>query len=761
MFIKKGFLDRLGFFISHGLFIGKGLTPSEGGVNLSGWYQWIFTGDENEIVALDSGGYGYKNYGSGDIEQPILNTQIATLLDTNKLTFTDLTGVGIEEYRGESYYKNQQIVLTVVANTSFTIQINNEIHTFLYTDDTPTNKLFWAYSGMSIDGITFIDNGDNVGVYKTSGSADFSGGWHGNEIMTSNELLLDGVEIDLTVSNTYYGQNIRYSENSNILQFDNAAINESYREKYFDFTFTGNEIKTNVKTTFLTAPLTSVYYANQLTVDTFYDHLQVIGGSNYDLRVEAMPLQDIKPIQYQSFGGKTLNITQATTTSKQAFQMFSGLSSNKKIYYGYSGSIQWNIGDIVESNTIANYENSNVRDSKFSLSFTVGQFLRVGRRFTELDMLDYNMGVTFKAQSGHGVIYLGSEYDVTGGGVWLRLDASNTINVRALGSPGENYTSPLVTDNEWTTIEVDNQGVYFKENFVHIMNALGGLYGSNSAGFNVLNYTLDSGAVPIEIRELIYRGERFYCNEGDGNYLVGERGSIISLKGSPTWQAEPTKPDALPFKGYYNRVDNAGDAVPRLRGNDIEFTQGIQGYLKLTDGNAYYWQEGSGLRVFSIQGSVAALDDQTGVWDTKSNIVFPALLKYGYTLFLKDGTTDEYLRVIYVNGEPQSSSEVEYTYQYEVPPNAGFSNTGNTVNWVNGDVGLQAVADQYSIPYILSFDQMLAIDFSVIPEGVLRVTFEDNVFKDWAVQPYESVTYEGEVVTHNGEPITYLKDELL
>lgn len=122
-------------------------------------------------------------------------------------------------------------------------------------------------------------------------------------------------------------------------------------------------------------------------------------------------------------------------------------------------------------------------------------------------------------------------------------------------------------------------------------------------------------------------------------------------------------------------------------------------------------------------------------WGSFSDTAFPALWKYGYTLFLKDGETTVFKRVIYANGFPQSSVEIGYSWVMEVPPMSGFSNTGNTIDWTQGDAGLIALAEAHNIPYPeITYAEMKALLTypSVIEktDNVISRLFLNNVQQD-------------------------------
>lgn len=150
---------------------------------------------------------------------------------------------------------------------------------------------------------------------------------------------------------------------------------------------------------------------------------------------------------------------------------------------------------------------------------------------------------------------------------------------------------------------------------------------------------------------------------------------------------------------------------------------------------------------------LTVINQNIDFWDNRSDSAYPALLQYGYTLFVKDGEPTVFKRVIYSNGQPQSSSEVGYSYVGEIPPKSGISNTGNLYRQPSGDIGLFTLSKAYPAldifygatendPIWVTFDQIAAIDTTGIPEEDFRITIEGLLVTDMASEPFTNYQVE-------------------
>lgn len=131
------------------------------------------------------------------------------------------------------------------------------------------------------------------------------------------------------------------------------------------------------------------------------------------------------------------------------------------------------------------------------------------------------------------------------------------------------------------------------------------------------------------------------------------------------------------------------------------------------------------------------------LWDTKSDTAYPALLKYGYDVYAEIGdetNQSKWIYVILANGVSQEIDvPVGYAFSHTVKTNAGFSNTGAKIDWVNGDAGLQAIATAYSIPNPATFQELKDLDLSAIPESDFRyfINKAGTVITNIIAQPYQ------------------------
>lgn len=153
-------------------------------------------------------------------------------------------------------------------------------------------------------------------------------------------------------------------------------------------------------------------------------------------------------------------------------------------------------------------------------------------------------------------------------------------------------------------------------------------------------------------------------------------------------------------------------------------------------------------------------------WSLKSDTSFPALLKYGYDVYAEIGdelTQSKWIYVILSNGQSQTVDPIPagYVFSHTIKANAGFSNTGNTLNPnPNNDAGLIALWGAYLELNVLNnsavtFAQLDGIDLTGIPEAGFRMTKKDGlVIKDMASNISAFVVVHlGVVVTHLGETV--------
>jgi len=181
----------------------------------------------------------------------------------------------------------------------------------------------------------------------------------------------------------------------------------------------------------------------------------------------------------------------------------------------------------------------------------------------------------------------------------------------------------------------------------------------------------------------------------------------------------------------------------------------------------YNFQRGGGVVIDDLLGNgnhgtlIGAT--LTVAWGTRSSYAKPVLPIYGYERYESDTTPGEYQYVIFANGVAQSPTIPGFSYKNTVQPNAGFSNAGNTLDWVQGDAGLQALADKYNIANPITWDELIALDLSAIPDEDFNYTLneDENVITDMVSEPYETVTYLGEIVRYLGEKLTSIKTHLI
>jgi len=158
-------------------------------------------------------------------------------------------------------------------------------------------------------------------------------------------------------------------------------------------------------------------------------------------------------------------------------------------------------------------------------------------------------------------------------------------------------------------------------------------------------------------------------------------------------------------------------------------------------------------------------------WSLKSDIAYPALLQYGYDVYALTGDLTNQSKWIYVilsNGQSQTVDPIPagYTFSHTIKANAGFPNTGNTLNPnPNNDAGLIALWGAYPELNVLNnsdvtFDDFKGIDLTGIPKEDFTINNEGDVIKDMASEPYTKLLDVNGVVikTVEGNPIYAIKD---
>jgi hypothetical protein len=766
-----GILLHKGILAQKGILYANGLLPPD--VGFPNYYQWVFTGKSSEIITKDDLWY-WKNFGIGGaaVDLQITDTQVLTIGTGVNLTFDNLTGIGIEEYRGESFYKNQQLIVNVVADTSITIINDKHTHVIKRVINAPLHLDYWSYYEFKNGELQLIQELSNIGVYQIAGSGTFTGEVHGYEETITNELLIDGVSIDIGVTATHYGNIAKYSDSANMLNTTTFA-NQRLRNKYIQIEYDNDAFEVYNKMTALVDISLDVDYQNMITPSLFYDKINV-DNVDYDPTVARPTIIDtIVPVTYSTNNGNYLELTETIlqTNAPTAKISFGTNPINYKLYWGHifegGAPVVYLTGEVAESLvSIRVYDIPVVPTNKYKIALNkvTKDRLIVERLSSEVLGKDYNIGFSFyvaSAPTADGWIF--SETDLSSAGFWVRLRTTGVLNVRLYtGGVSEEFNTSAITFGAWNKIEYNNDKLIVNDVLVNTFVNLGGDYTIDSLPmFNILNYGLPgyTGQIDIQYRDIIYRGERYYTNEGEGRYLYGERGSIIGIYQEATlseskWVLDAAKPDPT-YEGYYNRIGWTDDAVPRLNVNDIDFTAGLLSYLKLDDGTELWMQDATGVVIkdrLGLNDGTLIGANQAEAWGTKSALAKPALSIYGGEIYEDDahpGDSDYYLYVIKgVDGffNPTVSG---YTNIGQFEPNKGFWNTGK-VKQPSGDAGMFALTKAYpeldifygatkDDPLEVTHDQLMAIDLSGIPEADFRLTKSDDgkYIKDMASEPYE------------------------
>ena len=132
------------------------------------------------------------------------------------------------------------------------------------------------------------------------------------------------------------------------------------------------------------------------------------------------------------------------------------------------------------------------------------------------------------------------------------------------------------------------------------------------------------------------------------------------------------------------------------------------------------------------------VNKNTDFWSSISDEVLPYLLKYGYEVYVPDAvsepTLEDYLFVIFNEGEAQSPTIDGYTLLYEVGENVGFSNVGNLAQNADDEV-IGEVFDSYTdlaifkYPNFFTYSDLADLDTTDILESDFKIQKELNFVK--------------------------------
>ena len=140
--------------------------------------------------------------------------------------------------------------------------------------------------------------------------------------------------------------------------------------------------------------------------------------------------------------------------------------------------------------------------------------------------------------------------------------------------------------------------------------------------------------------------------------------------------------------------------------------------------------------------NLTIINKNADFWDYTSDSITPALLIYGYEVYELDsnpGVQSDYIYVIAnADGTYKTPTITGYTKIDEIPPHAGFSNTGNKLKWPAGDAGLFALSEAYGLglytdvdtPNEVTYAQLMALKYDPLYNLIISDVLNSTPVQD-------------------------------
>ncbi|MHA2367002.1 MAG: hypothetical protein ACXAC7_23820, partial [Candidatus Hodarchaeales archaeon] len=114
-------------------------------------------------------------------------------------------------------------------------------------------------------------------------------------------------------------------------------------------------------------------------------------------------------------------------------------------------------------------------------------------------------------------------------------------------------------------------------------------------------------------------------------------------------------------------------------------TKGQVACININEGESIcFFQEGDGSTAYDSSGNENDISligiNVADFHSRKGDVINPALLVYGYERFENDITPGDYIDIIFSNGVARGIIPPGYSLKETIQPNAGFSDTGNTLD---------------------------------------------------------------------------------
>ncbi|MBK8807757.1 MAG: hypothetical protein IPO21_14380 [Bacteroidales bacterium] len=678
-------------------YIGLGSTKNtvvKPAIGMSYWNSSLST----DLLALDDkSGNNYR--------AKLLQSNTLQLDGTAVLQHPNLTGVSITEFRGEQFYKNQNCIVNVVANVSFTIQIDSITHYFVRVTNPAIKSDTYRYMGCGNGvydlGGAILANGDNTSVFYEDGGTDFTGGLHGGEMLNSAILTLDGVSLDLAdTSNDNYCKIAVYTELTDVYSNINNTNKLAEKSKVFTFDYRLKKTSTRIRTE-ATASFTVLYnYVNMYSAALIHDRA-INNGILYDLNVpEIIP---DTPYQYGTefqsntgYGATVIGLIHEIPTNEvsQETWMGSNLEANRKMYWGNKTTRVWQIGDVYDSETIAIYTFTAPENGNYALTLldAANDQLICMPKYKYVDPQRYQVAFDFRingAMSATAILLRDIDTSLQNG-CRIEMFATGQLTCRFYRDGVSDYYAhtPNLSVDTWYRLELINRRLYLNGVLIKTF--------TSTRGTTYETYPLE-GAVfsrttcNVTIRNISYRGENFNFI-GQKQFLVGSRGSLIEINTS-TSQATNTKwvsetRVAFDYKGaYMDSGDNITDAHPFILNNTIIAPAGIISYLKLSDNSEYTFAEGREYIIYDTKNTNnLTIATYSAAMRVLSNFVAVWNIKNGFTKFSLDSDTTKYIYMPFRNGASIASTLTNYTLYSINPSVSGHNNSENTITLPNNGV---------------------------------------------------------------------------
>ena len=611
----------------------------------------------------------------------------------------NLSGVAITEYRGEQYSKNKNCIVSIVANTSFTVTIDSITHYFVRVIDAGLKIDSYRYmgcgNGLYNAGGELLTNGDNTTVFFETGGTDFTGGLHGGEVLNTTTLILDGAALNLaSTSSNNYGKVVIFTELSDIYSNLNNANKIAEKSKIFTFDYVLKQLKLRVKTEATASFSVRWNYINMYSTSLLYD-TAIVDTITYNMNIpELVPNSNYSlPCQFTSLAGygvtTSVSIMQIPSNEVSQIMWMGNNALNRKLYWGNLTTRDWQVGDIYESEIISNYSFANPVNGNYAVTLTDATDDRITAmpKYLYVDPDRYQFAFEFQinaALTKTALLFTETDASYAQQGCRVEMLGTGQLTCRFYTNGVNDYYAhtPVLSINTWYKLEMLNRRLYLNGTLIKTFT-------TSSRGTTYATYPLQPAIwgrdnTNIILRNISHRGEKFNFN-GQKQFIVGDRGSLLEINTSTTiptaakWAYETRNAFSI-IGGYMDSGDNITDAHPTISSNNIVAPSGYLSYIKLSNGSEYTFAEGKEAIVYDIVNS-SNLTIVTFASNMRvlSNFVDHWNLQNGFDLWINGSTL---LRVplkqdgTSIKGDGDTIST--YTWSKKLPASLAYHNLAET-----------------------------------------------------------------------------------